>query len=225
MSPRIPAHMLLAALTAALLSMAAPAMAEVPIPSPHGEAVSVSNVPSADGMEVRVVHGRLSVRAEGVMFGALFRGIANAAGFEAVISPDVAGRVISSTFRDIPLETGLQRLLRLINHRNFFMFYGPEGELRKIEIYGASASTPQTRPGAQTSPGTRTQPLRPTSPSRLPGVDSPGAPMGIVPMGTEGYPPNDIPPDEFEDEPDAGVPYIPPTQEPEYIPPTRRLAP
>jgi hypothetical protein len=214
-----------AALIAALLFGAAPAMAEAPEPSPR-EAGALPDQPSSEGMEVRVVHGRLSVRAEGVMFGALFRGIANAAGFEAVISPDVAGRVISSTFRDIPLETGLQRLLRLINHRNFFMFYGPEGELRKIEIYGASASTPQTRPGAQTSPAPRTQqPTGRIPRAGIPGVDSPGAPMGIVPMGTEGYPPTAPSPDEFEDEPDAGVPYIPPTQEPEYIPPTRRLTP
>jgi len=154
---------------------------------------------------VKVNRGRLSVTADNAHFGTLMDQIAKDAGFELSISPDVAGKTLSTEFRDLDLERGIQRLMGLISHRNFFMFYGRDGNIKKIEIYGAgSGSTGPASP-------------RPSMPK--------GHGQGMVPMvmdsPTEGPVSKKTSKDGRNDI--KGIPYIPPATMPEYIPPRRGI--
>jgi len=156
----------------------------------------------ADDFSVKVNRGRLSVKADNARFGSLMDKIARDAGFELSISPDIAQKTLSTEFMDLDLERGIQRLMGLIRHRNFFLFYGRDGNIKKIEIYGSTggSSGPAARP--------------PSHP------DAPG--QGIVPMIVD--PPADSTPDSKSERGKITVaPYIPPASMPEYIPPRRGI--
>lgn len=158
----------------------------------------------ASNYYVKVNRGRLSVTAENANFGSLMDKIAKDAGFEVLISPDIASKKLSTDFRDLDLERGIQRLMGLIRHRNFFMFYGRDGEIKKIEIYGAGrgSSLPVTR-----------QPSHPRGPGQgmTPLVMDPPAASGKG--GTSKGGAQDI----------KGIPFIPPLTLPEYVPPRRGI--
>ena len=63
---------------------------------------------------VKASRGRLSVKADEAQFGHIMEEIARKAGFEVTISTDVAIRTISTDFRDLELEQGINRLMGLI---------------------------------------------------------------------------------------------------------------
>jgi len=159
----------------------------------------------ASAFSVKVNRGRLTVKADEAPFGPLMDTIAKDAGFELTISADVATKKLSTEFRDLDLERGIQRLMGLIRHRNFFMFYGRDGNIKKIEIYGSSSGSGTSKP-------------QPPSPG-IPG--SPGrrmVPMVIEPPTGSGSPGGQHVPGKV-----IGVPYIPPANLPEYIPPRRGI--
>jgi hypothetical protein len=158
----------------------------------------------AKDFSVKVTRGRLSVKADKAIFGSLMDRIAKDAGFELSISPDIAAKTLSTEFMDLDLERGIQRLMGLIRHRNFFMFYGRDGNIKKIEIYGArkGSSGPAVKP--------------PSHP------DVPGQRM--VPMIMEPPPGSKLDRSSNRGKKDIkGAPYIPPASMPEYIPPRRGI--
>lgn len=166
----------------------------------------------ASNFSVKVNRGRLTVKATNASFGRLMNDIAKNAGFELSISSDVASRKLSTDFSDLDLERGIQRLMGLIRHRNFFMFYGRDGNIKKIEIYGSSVASsgsrtstpPPSYPGGPGSPGRRMAPMiMEPPPGSMPGGSSPGRPRSPGNM--------------------SGTPYIPPATLPEYIPPRRGI--
>ena len=168
-------------------------------------------VAEASDFTVKVARGRLSVKADNAPFGSLMDKIAKSAGFEVVISPDVAQKSLTTEFKDLDMERGIQRLMGLISHRNFFMFYGRDGNIKKIEIYGAkgaSTAKPAKRrpPAADTVPGT-------VPPGMVPLVLDP--PEGT---GSEASAPKKPGNSKLDK-----VPYIPPASLPEYIPPRRGI--
>lgn len=158
----------------------------------------------ASNFDVKVNRGRLSVTADKAHFGSLMDKIAKDAGFEVSISPDIASKTLSTDFRDLDMEKGVQRLMGLIRHRNFFMFYGRDGNIKKIEIYGASKGSsrlkarPPSRPGV---PGQRIAPM----------VMDPPAGSGTGAVSRKG------------NKKLNSTPFIPPVTIPEYIPPRRGI--
>lgn len=159
---------------------------------------------------VKVKRGRLTIKADNSPFGSIMNRIGKSAGFEVAISPDIAAKSVTTEFSDIDLERGIQRLMGLISHRNFFMFYGRDGKIKKIEIYGAGklSSLSGTKPPKSTPPPD-------------------GAMIPMIPEATDAGPKTpkqtnaDSKPREIENI--DGVPYIPPAKMPEYIPPRRGI--
>jgi hypothetical protein len=158
----------------------------------------------ASDFSVKVNRGRLSVKANSARFGPLMDKIAKEAGFEISLSPDVAAKRLSTDFMDLDMERGIQRLMGLIRHRNFFMYYGRDGSIKKIEIYGAGRGTrgstgrPPSHPGG---PGQGVAPLIMDPPANSDNKS-----------GSSGYK-RDL----------KTAPYIPPAAIPEYIPPRRGI--
>jgi len=148
---------------------------------------------------VEVSSGRLSITAESANFGRLIGKIAEDAGIEVEISPAIASKTLSTDFRNLPLERGIQRLMGLINHRNFFMLYGHDGNIKKIDIYETQKTSPRST-------------LRPTV---RPGIQKHGAAPAMVEPPTAlrsaGDPGN-------RDLNIKGEPYTPPASIPEYLP-------
>ena len=115
---------------------------------------------------VRVFKGRITVQAEAARFGAVMEDIAAKVGFELMISPDVAAKPVTTTFSGVQLQRGIQRLLSLISHRNYFIYYGPDDSIKRIEIYGQTAPSRGTsvrRSGSSSmkkSPATGRKPVQ-----------------------------------------------------------------
>lgn len=109
--------------------------------------------PEAKNYKVKLFKSFLSVNAQDAAFGDIMADVAGKVGFELVISPDIAGKKLTTNFSDVEVQRGIQRLLTLINHKNYFMHYGREGNIKKLEIYGSvSPSTVRSLP-APPAPG------------------------------------------------------------------------
>jgi hypothetical protein len=165
--------------------------------------------------KVKVYRNRLSVELQNAEFGSVMDKIAGKAGFDVSVSKEIYDKKLNTSFKDIEIQRGINRLLGLISQKNFFIYYGPDGEISKIEVFGqvSGKSGGKGRTMWQPEAGPKPQGIMPLSP---PLVERPL-------IGQEKLPPAPA------DEQDAGeatkeeageVPYIPPTQVPEYIPPS-----
>ncbi len=195
------------------------------------DALIANSVPLPLTEPIRVRSGMLSVKLENAPFGPTLQEIGRQAGFEAVITPEIAQMELSTTFRDMSLQKGLQRLLSLISHRNFFIYYGADDTITRVEVYGT---------GEVRAPGTRGQAYTPpTGPSRAQSrvlrpsitpltVQRPSVIQRTAPSRTSVQrvkPPvreatTEAIPGASEE--DLDIPYIVPQQEPQYVPPYKR---
>ena len=181
---------------------------------------------------VRVRSGMLTVKLEGAAFGQTLEEIGRQAGFEVAVSPEIASKQLSTTFRDMELQKGIQRLLSLISHRNFFIYYGADDSITRIEVYYAGEVQKPSRSKQNFRPNTRqkiptpgvTRP-RNTGVYRTPAQDRnenlrtvPGrSPVRKTPAVTRRAPSS-----QAQDQGEKDVPYIVPQQEPQYVPPYNR---
>jgi|Deesub1362A_J573_1020465.scaffolds.fasta_scaffold00013_134 hypothetical protein len=158
-------------------------------------------------LHININNDRLSVELENVAFGRVLTEIAMKAGFQVDISSDVYEKKLSTRFKDMDIQRGIRRLLSLINEKNYFIYYDSEGSIRKLEVYSTASSKPAAgRPAPRWMP-----PTGPTLPSQPPMTETPQPPVE-QPMSIEEL-------EDIMDEPVTEAPYIPPKQEPAYIPP------
>ncbi len=193
------------------------------------DAIIANSVPPPLTEPVRVRSGMLSVKLENAPFGPTLQEIGRQAGFEAVITPEVASKELSTTFRDMELQKGIQRLLSLISHRNFFIYYGANDSITSIEVYGTGTLqkpgkgrqnyAPSTGP-TRSRPGRRA--VTPSSTFKRPNVSRrivpSREPARTTPPVTRVSPASRTNNGGGEVE----VPYIVPQQEPQYVPPFKR---
>ena len=198
------------------------------------DAIIANSVPPPLTEPVRVRSGMLSVKLESALFGPTLQEIGRQAGFEAVITPEIAQKELSTTFRDMDLQKGLQRLLSLISHRNFFIYYGADDTITRIEIYGSGEVRKPDRRGQTYTPSTgpsRRQPKvrRPSSRTVTPAsVQRPSVIQRKAPSSTSVQrvqppvkaEPTEVSPETFVE--DHDIPFIVPQQEPQYVPPYKR---
>jgi hypothetical protein len=227
---------LVAALLAGGAAFAASGEANVtePVLQPNMPAQedAISNTPG--GAEVIVTNGRLTVSAQDAAIGNILSAISEQAGFEIAISPDVAPKTLSTQFTNMDIQKGIERLLALINHNDYFIYYGKDGGISRIEVHGAEenpdSSTQNTRgrdsrniPPANNRrlrpPVRRTPRPVPSTPNRInrPPLSSP--PMPVNPRSGDNGPARVIPPRRPAPARTGTTPYIPPTRMPAYIPP------
>ncbi|MCK4911211.1 MAG: hypothetical protein KAR83_06200 [Thermodesulfovibrionales bacterium] len=194
------------------------------------DAIIANSVPPPLTEPVRVRSGMLSVKLESASFGLTLEEIGRQAGFEAIITPEVASKELSTTFRDMELQKGIQRLLSLISHRNFFIYYGANDSITRIEVYGTGTVqkpgkgrqtyTPSTSP-ARSRSGRRV--VTPSTTFKRPSVSRRTVPAREPARTTP--PVTRVSPESRTDNADGDdveVPYIVPQQEPQYVPPYNR---
>lgn len=213
------------ALFIAALSAGGVSEARQNAPAPDGAGITVSNVtePAQKFLfEVDVTDGLLSVDVRKAYFGEVMEAVAREAGFTADIAEGVFDKKLSARFSNIKIERGITRLITLIKEKNYFIYYGPDGSIRRVEVQGASVSKPPPTPTRRTRTSTRQR-----RPRALPPPVAPPPPPGELtePSLTEderwldeGTPG----PETGLDEEEPGAPYIPPSKEPVYIPPVPR---
>jgi hypothetical protein len=88
---------------------------------------------------------RLSVNAKDQIFGNVIALVANSAEFDVDLTNDVFDMKLSTRFMDAMLQRGILRLISLIDQKNYFISYRPDGSIKKLEVYGDLASGQRTR--------------------------------------------------------------------------------
>jgi len=197
------------------------------------------------GNYVKVHNNRLSVQAKDAEFEKLMTEIAGKAGFEVSINPEVSDKVLSTDFQDVELQRGIQRLMALIRHSNYFIYYRDDGSIRKLEVYGSQVgSSPGRKPAGSWTAPPGAAPPRPPVILPNPGSMRPGAYDGRMTRERGGMPYDygrsraGVPPEAgqtavepyaemeepvlgaAEEDTAGGAPrYIPPSQAPVFIPP------
>jgi hypothetical protein len=182
-----------------------------------------------------VSDGLLSVRVENAPIAGLINEIGRKAGFEVKISPGVTKKTVSTDFADIELQRGIRRLFALVQHKNFFIHYGEDGLISKIEVLSTAKAAPAARRGAARRSRRPVPPRRrvsgargrrpvPPRPAPMPSPMSMAEDPALAFPGQPGAPEEPftppiehMPPEMREDA--GGVPYIPPRRAPAYIPP------
>lgn len=109
---------------------------------------------TAPGYSVSVKDNLLTVYLIDAEFGKVLRSIAKQTGFTVEIDSDVSGRKVTTRFTNVDLERGINRLLMLIDEKNYLFHYNKKGMISKIAIYGAdiiSVSAP-TKPKTPARP-------------------------------------------------------------------------
>lgn len=202
--------------------------------------------PDAPKYKVKLFKSFLSVNAQDAAFGDIMAEVASKVGFELVISPDIAEKTLTTGFNDVEVQRAIQRLMALINHKNYFMHYGREGNIKKLEIYGSvSPSTVRSLP-TPSAPGDAQPSTGPMMPREAMPEDGSAMPPGMqlgdiaAPQGavvsiapeSQGQPkmtaqmqPDAAPATEAKLMPEAVVkyPYLKPAQMPEQLPEIKRL--
>jgi hypothetical protein len=175
--------------------------------------------------EVKVLNNRLSVDLKDAEFGSVMQEIADMVGFEVKISAAISNKTLSTSFRDMDLQRGINRLLTLISQKNFFIYYGPDNSIRRIEVFLPASgpgrrSTTTWKPAARPYRGRSEPMLSPPAPMPLKGSpEMPGeAPAEEKPVEEELAGEASV---GEEPEQKEKIPYIPPTQIPAYIPPAK----
>jgi hypothetical protein len=205
-------------LGAAVLAVTAARAAETPTPLPEPR------------IEVTVAGELLSVDLVDAPFGTVLGRIGSEAGFEVRVSAEVSSRTVTTSFTDMELERGINRLLGLIGQKTFFMHYAPDGSIQKIDVFKAAPSSVRPQPPRPPAPAWRPpasrRPARPFPPARQ--QPQPGFPPGFEEQPFEGFPEGEEPfgeplpgfeGEEFDQGGQPGPAYIPPTRSPAYIPP------
>lgn len=160
--------------------------------------------------KVEVEGGLLTVGIKDAEFGKVLEEIAGKAGFEAEIDRSSYTKRLNTSFERVGIERGVLRLLTLANEKNYFIYYDSEGMISKIEVYGQTVPPPPKKVAPE-----KRQKQRPSRPSV---VAPPPPPLQIQPY-PEDFGEGEAP--LYEEAPygTPEVPYIPPSQEPVYIPP------
>lgn len=162
---------------------------------------------------VDVKDSLLSVELYEAEFGGVMKEIAKKAGFEVSINSSVYGKKLSTSFKDLMMEKGILRLLTLIREKNYSIFYHPTGLIREVRISGGQTTvSPVSKKPVPLRP-VKTTPLK-TVPTKQEPTDKTTA----MPEDT-GLSPEEI--EEIESMMDETYPYMPPKEEPVYIPPAR----
>ena len=108
--------------------------ADAPEIRPEEEAAILNSAPVIMTQPGRVRSGMLSVDVSYMAFGRLMEEIGRQAGFEVHIGPEVAQKELTTSFRDMELIKGIQRLFTLISQRNYFIHYGADDTITRIEV-------------------------------------------------------------------------------------------
>lgn len=226
------------------------AMAAEPNPAPFimPDALSrgqtgIGNAPStgpSSVIEIEYDKGLLNVKIQGADILDALAALAEKAKFELKPSHEIGGSIISTEFKGMDLESGIRRMLMLVNHRNYLISYDKDGAVMKLEILtstGQKAPTPSIpkTTGAPSSPPNNWRP-----PIQTPGDNGPT--VTVIPSRPAGPLPEPMLPEpieetqpanngetpgqsgqdqEIKDQP-APAPYIPPIKPPAYIPPKRK---
>jgi len=196
---------------------------------------------SEEGFSIEAKDGLLNVEASDVEFGKIMDEVSRQTGIEMVISPDIAALRLSTSFKDLKIESAIKRMLNLIGQKNYTMHFAEGGVIKKIEV---AVTTQGITPQPSTLPGA----FPPTKSERYNNLYTPQrerpAPPQYTPKGTfepkkeppEPTTPEPLPPGLSEEEIKAleemmgeplkvenstDAPYIAPKEEPLYIPPKK----
>ncbi len=191
---------------------------------------------SEKSSRISVQDNRLSVELFDAQFGTVIDSVAKQSGFSVVISSNIKQKKVSTKFQNIDLERGIIRLLKLVREKNYLIHYDAKGMVSKLEIYsGAAVSSVASQPAVSSRPPVQ-RPARvsPASrrPTRSPAAVRPRVPRRRVtrprprvrPPQTENI--NEAPENRnredvrgnLEEEPVGVIPYVPPKQQPAFIP-------
>ncbi len=152
--------------------------------------------------------GLLSAELRDAEFGRVLEDIANRAGFQTDISPDVYGKKLSTTFESLELRRALTRMLALIDEKNYTIYYKPTGEIKEIQVGSAGPSEKPAPTLTPKRPSPAVMPVRP-APQATPPPQT--APPLSPPLSEEDL-------RQLQEMMDEPYPYIPPKEPPQYIP-------
>lgn len=123
-----------------LLVLAEPLLLQVNkhgmLAAPH-DATESKPEETARGYSVLVKDNLLTVYLIDAEFGKVLHSIAKQTGFTVEVDSDVSGRKVTTRFTNVDIERGINRLLMLIDEKNYLFHYDKKGTISKIAVYGA----------------------------------------------------------------------------------------
>jgi|GEM_PF-7077518 type II secretory pathway component GspD/PulD (secretin) len=84
--------------------------------------------------EILYADGLLSVELREAPLRDVLQEVARQAGLSLRLSRSVGQRTLSTSFKDLPLQQALKRLLHLAGQRNYLMLYSLEGQLQALRV-------------------------------------------------------------------------------------------
>ncbi len=161
--------------------------------------------PAYAGQVIEVKNGLLSVELKDANLGSVISGIGSKAGFLANVNPSVSARQISTSFKELSLESGIKRILTLIKCDNYFIDTDSGGNILALKVLKeGKAVQPGFRPGFMQGrnylPPPAARPQRAFQPRPVP-VQAPRAQQGAPLRKQETNLRRELPPELLQEPP------------------------
>ena len=148
----------------------------------------------AEGPEVQMVDGRVTISAQSVPLGQLLSLLDQATGMTSQVNPDLAGRVLSVRFSDLQLREAVRKIFEG-QPLNYILIEGKGISVTDIALTGTSTSTPisssapivtsapESRPITTLAPAGPVQTVLPAQPANQPAATN--TPFGGAAAGPQ----------------------------------------
>ncbi len=102
-------------------------------------------------LELKIDNKLVYLKAKGVNLKELLTKLGEQAGFE--VSVNSSTTTISSSIEGLTVEETIHRIMNIIQERNYNIFYNEKGDIKKLEVFSSSESTPSAPQQTPQKPG------------------------------------------------------------------------
>ncbi len=117
-------------------------------PATDTEPVSpvLTDVTETQKIEISVTENRVSLRIENISPEVVLKELADRAGFSINMRGNILQKSLTTAFENLTIEETIQRLMSLLQIRNYNIFYNEDGSVKRVDIEFSSSSQDRTKP-------------------------------------------------------------------------------
>ncbi len=116
-------------------------------PATDTEPVSpvLTDITETQKIEVSIAENRVNLRVENINPEMVLRELADEAGFRINIKGNISQKSLTTTFEGLTIEESIQRLMGILQIRNYNIFYNEDGSVKRVDI-DSTSSQDRTKP-------------------------------------------------------------------------------